>query len=114
MRKYLADIAWETEVWCADNPTHLIHFNVSGSSARTGKRRVRSHRKASIVNIHVLVADVLERRRFGMSAGGGCRGVLRLRGAQVGADSGGRQGFPVRASRMPVRTSTPCLRMVSM
>jgi BsuBI/PstI restriction endonuclease domain/BsuBI/PstI restriction endonuclease HTH domain len=27
MRKYLADIAWETEVWCADNPTHLIHFN---------------------------------------------------------------------------------------
>jgi hypothetical protein len=27
MRKYLAQIAWETEVWCADNPTHLIHFN---------------------------------------------------------------------------------------
>jgi BsuBI/PstI restriction endonuclease domain len=27
MRKFLADIAWETEVWCADNPTHLIHFN---------------------------------------------------------------------------------------
>jgi type II restriction enzyme len=27
MRKYLVDIAWETEVWCADNPTHLIHFN---------------------------------------------------------------------------------------
>jgi len=27
MRKYLADIAWETEVWCADAPTHLIHFN---------------------------------------------------------------------------------------
>lgn len=27
MRKYLADIAWETEVWCGDNPTHLIHFN---------------------------------------------------------------------------------------
>lgn len=27
MRKYLAEIAWETEVWCADNPTHLIHFN---------------------------------------------------------------------------------------
>jgi hypothetical protein len=25
--KYLADIAWEAEVWCADNPTHLIHFN---------------------------------------------------------------------------------------
>jgi adenine-specific DNA-methyltransferase len=27
MRKYLKDIAWETEVWCADAPTHLIHFN---------------------------------------------------------------------------------------
>ncbi|MGI8647444.1 MAG: restriction endonuclease [Acidimicrobiales bacterium] len=27
MRKYLAQIAWETEAWCADNPTHLIHFN---------------------------------------------------------------------------------------
>lgn len=27
MRKYLTTIAWETEVWCADNPTHLIHFN---------------------------------------------------------------------------------------
>ena len=27
LRKYVKDIAWETEVWCADNPTHLIHFN---------------------------------------------------------------------------------------
>jgi BsuBI/PstI restriction endonuclease domain/BsuBI/PstI restriction endonuclease HTH domain len=27
MRRYLTQIAWETEVWCADNPTHLIHFN---------------------------------------------------------------------------------------
>lgn len=27
MRKYLKEIAWETEVWCADNPSHLIHFN---------------------------------------------------------------------------------------
>ena len=27
MRKYLADIAWETEVWVADHPEHLIHFN---------------------------------------------------------------------------------------
>jgi adenine-specific DNA-methyltransferase len=24
---YLNDISWETEVWCADNPSHLIHFN---------------------------------------------------------------------------------------
>ena len=27
MGKYLSDISWETEVWIADNPTHLIHFN---------------------------------------------------------------------------------------
>ena len=27
MRKDLPDIAWETDVWCADNPTHLIHFD---------------------------------------------------------------------------------------
>jgi len=27
MRKYLHEIAWETEVWSADDPTHLIHFN---------------------------------------------------------------------------------------
>ena len=27
MRKYLNEIAWETEVWCADSPSHLIHFN---------------------------------------------------------------------------------------
>lgn len=27
MRGYLPQIAWETEVWCADHPTHLIHFN---------------------------------------------------------------------------------------
>ena len=27
MGRYLAEISWETEVWCADAPTHLIHFN---------------------------------------------------------------------------------------
>lgn len=26
-RKFMADIAWETEVWIASNPDHLIHFN---------------------------------------------------------------------------------------
>jgi type II restriction enzyme len=25
--KYSQDIAWETEVWIADNATHMIHFN---------------------------------------------------------------------------------------
>jgi hypothetical protein len=27
MGKYLGDIAWETEVWVADAPSHMIHFN---------------------------------------------------------------------------------------
>jgi hypothetical protein len=27
MARYLADIAWETEVWVSDAPSHLIHFN---------------------------------------------------------------------------------------
>lgn len=27
LNRYLGDIAWETEVWVAESPTHLIHFN---------------------------------------------------------------------------------------
>ena len=27
MRQFLAEIAWETEVWVADSASHLIHFN---------------------------------------------------------------------------------------
>ncbi len=27
MAKYLGDISWETEVWIAEAPTHMIHFN---------------------------------------------------------------------------------------
>lgn len=27
MSRHLAEIAWETEVWVADAPSHLIHFN---------------------------------------------------------------------------------------
>ncbi len=27
MTRYLPDIAWESEVWVADAPSHLIHFN---------------------------------------------------------------------------------------
>jgi hypothetical protein len=26
-RKWMLDVAWETEVWIADNPDHLVHFN---------------------------------------------------------------------------------------
>ena len=27
LMKYLDEIAWETEVWVAESPDHLIHFN---------------------------------------------------------------------------------------
>lgn len=27
MKEFLGDIAWETEVWLAEDPSHLIHFN---------------------------------------------------------------------------------------
>ena len=27
--RYAPDVAWETEVWVADNPTHMVHFNGS-------------------------------------------------------------------------------------
>ena len=27
MGRHLSDISWETEVWCADAPSHLIHFD---------------------------------------------------------------------------------------
>ena len=27
MSRYLGEIAWETEVWIADAPSHLVHFN---------------------------------------------------------------------------------------
>lgn len=27
MVKYLGEISWETEVWIAESPTHMIHFN---------------------------------------------------------------------------------------
>ena len=26
-RKFVSDIAWETEVWIAESPDHLIHFD---------------------------------------------------------------------------------------
>ncbi|MEI2612097.1 MAG: BsuBI/PstI family type II restriction endonuclease [Candidatus Promineifilaceae bacterium] len=26
-RKFIAEIAWETEVWIAEEPDHLIHFD---------------------------------------------------------------------------------------
>lgn len=27
MTRYISALAWETEVWIADAPSHLIHFN---------------------------------------------------------------------------------------
>jgi len=37
MSRYLGEIAWETEVWVADGPSHLIHFN--------GERFLGPHRE---------------------------------------------------------------------
>ena len=25
--RFVSDVAWETEVWVSDNPTHMVHFN---------------------------------------------------------------------------------------
>jgi type II restriction enzyme len=25
--RFAPDVAWETEVWVSDNPTHMVHFN---------------------------------------------------------------------------------------
>ena len=33
MSRYLGEIAWETEVWVADAPSHLIHFKEKDSWA---------------------------------------------------------------------------------
>ncbi len=27
MRQYLTELAWETEAWCADTPTHMVHLD---------------------------------------------------------------------------------------
>jgi len=27
LKKWILEIAWETEAWTADNPDHLVHFN---------------------------------------------------------------------------------------
>jgi hypothetical protein len=27
MQSYASKIAWESEVWIAEDPTHMIHFN---------------------------------------------------------------------------------------
>jgi len=39
MARYLSVIAWETEVWVAESPSHLIHFNgdkfLSGFAAKS-------------------------------------------------------------------------------
>lgn len=29
MQRYLTQLAWETEAWCADTPDHMIHLNGS-------------------------------------------------------------------------------------
>lgn len=43
MARYLSDIAWETEVWVADAPTHLIHFNGVRFLGPYSVRRTETH-----------------------------------------------------------------------
>ena len=43
MARFLSEISWETEVWCADAPEHMIHSTVSASLVRIrpeGQRRL--------------------------------------------------------------------------
>lgn len=39
MSRYLGAIAWETEVWCADAPTHLIHSMARGFWGRMNEHQ---------------------------------------------------------------------------
>ena len=39
MTRYLCDIAWETEVWCGEAPSHLIHFNGARFLGPYGEKR---------------------------------------------------------------------------
>jgi hypothetical protein len=41
MARYLADIAWETEVWIADAPSHLIHFDGERFSAHIKRSNIK-------------------------------------------------------------------------
>jgi len=47
MTQHLDDIAWETTVWVAETPAHLIHFNgkqLCGPYENAGSRRARPSR----------------------------------------------------------------------
>lgn len=47
-RRFVADIAWETEVWIADDPEHMIHFN-GWKFLEIHKREGRSSKKGSLL-----------------------------------------------------------------
>ncbi|MEO5961659.1 MAG: BsuBI/PstI family type II restriction endonuclease [Opitutaceae bacterium] len=34
MQTFVSHIAWESEVWIAEDPDHMIHFTASDSSGR--------------------------------------------------------------------------------
>jgi type II restriction enzyme len=48
-KRHVHDIAWETEVWIAENPDHLIHYNgekfLGPFPATTARRTVRPRRR---------------------------------------------------------------------
>ncbi len=48
-RRYAAEIAWDTEVWVAENPDHMIHFNGQkflGPYALDGAKRGRASKRS--------------------------------------------------------------------
>ena len=44
-RRSAADITWETEVWIADNPDHLIHFDGEKFLGPYGRPLAKAARK---------------------------------------------------------------------
>lgn len=48
-RKNAADIAWETEVWIADNPYHMIHFNGNRSLGRMKELIMKNRRSIMFI-----------------------------------------------------------------
>ena len=44
-RKFAADISWETEVWIANAPDHLVHFNGDSFMGPHNPKHSKGHQK---------------------------------------------------------------------
>ena len=63
--KFLADLAWETEAWCASDPTHMIHLNGDVCDpANTMARPVGGNKKRNSAALkHSVSISSLRRKR---------------------------------------------------